>query len=305
MPAEWFREPTEEELPPGSGGILYKDGRVFGWVAQAGVPHVGYPGKNITIERLAKEGIDYSKFLRAPFKLDDGSTKPLGVLTMNVGHHRDGAQCETAACQFDNSGTVGAIVTVGMNDRGMWFSGAAAPWLADWDRAVFLACQPSYHLKARRGGGWELGAVLDVPNPGHPSALIAAVIERSNLALAASAALADTADTVSGQRPDSPDTVSADGTGTGSDVGGHRPDTVSGQDPDGEYAFPNATEVANAVVAAMLTDGQFLDSLSDALDARVIARSEQRDEIERLAAQMDPDAAQLAAAAVRAPREDS
>ncbi|NED87351.1 hypothetical protein G3I76_45625, partial [Streptomyces sp. SID11233] len=35
MPAAWFREPTEEELPPGSGGVHYKDGRVYGWVAQA------------------------------------------------------------------------------------------------------------------------------------------------------------------------------------------------------------------------------------------------------------------------------
>jgi len=302
MPAEWFREPTAEELPPGSGGVHYKDGRVFGWVAQAGVPHVGYPGKSITIERLAREGIDYSKFLRANFRLDDGTTKPLGAMTMNVGHHRDGAQCETAACQFDNSGTVGAIVTIGMNAGGMWFSGAAAPWLSDWDRSVFLACQPSYHLKSRKGGGWELGAILDVPNPGHPSPLVAAVVERGNLALAASAAAADIA---SGEHPDGhPDVAPGitDGlTSAAADQAGHRPDAASGQDPDEEYVFPDATEVAEAVVAAMLTDGQFLDSLNDALEARVIARSEQRDEIDRLAAQMDPTTAELAAAAVGAP----
>ncbi|UJV42976.1 phage minor head protein [Streptomyces sp. AMCC400023] len=296
MPAEWFREPTEEDLPPGSGGVHYRDGRVFGWVAQAGVPHVGYPGKNITIERLAREGIDYSKFLRAPFTLDDGTTMPLGVLTMNVGHHRDGAQCETAACQFDNSGTVGAIVTVGMNDGGMWFSGAAAPWLSDWDKAVFRACQPSYHLKGKTGGGWELGAVLDVPNPGHPSPLVAAVIERSNLALAASAAVAETVpDMASGQRPDGhPDAAPgiADGlTATIPDQPGHHPDTASGQ-------LPDASAVAEAVVAAMLTDGVFLDRLNDALEARVIERSEQRDEVARLAASMDPTTADLAASLV-------
>ena len=52
MPAAWFREPTAEELPPGSGGVHYTDGRIFGWVAQAGEPHAGYPGRKLTIESL-------------------------------------------------------------------------------------------------------------------------------------------------------------------------------------------------------------------------------------------------------------
>ncbi|MGW3763783.1 hypothetical protein [Streptomyces sp. NPDC005131] len=33
MPAAWFQEPTEDELPPGSGGVHYSGGRVYGWVA--------------------------------------------------------------------------------------------------------------------------------------------------------------------------------------------------------------------------------------------------------------------------------
>ncbi|XVV34964.1 phage minor head protein [Streptomyces sp. CA-100214] len=67
MPAQWFAEPTEEELPPGSGGVHYAAGRIYGWVAQAGVPHAGYPGKNLTIDKLAKAGLDFSHFLRAKF----------------------------------------------------------------------------------------------------------------------------------------------------------------------------------------------------------------------------------------------
>ncbi|NED85231.1 hypothetical protein G3I76_34750, partial [Streptomyces sp. SID11233] len=90
-------------------------------------------------------------------------------------------------CQFDDTRTVAGIVTVGMNQRGMWFSGAASPWLAEWDRAVFQACQPSYHMRQGRGGAWQLRAVLSVPVPGHSSPLLAsAVAERSNLALVAS-----------------------------------------------------------------------------------------------------------------------
>ena len=206
MPAAWFREPTVEELPDGSGGVLYRDGRVFGFVATMDEPHAGYPGKNLTLRKLSTQGLDLTHFLRAKRQLDDGTTVRVGAMTMNVGHHRDGAECETASCQFDDTRTVGAIVTVGLSSRGLWFSGAAAPWLSEWDRSVFAACQPSYHLKQGRDGKWQLRAVLTVPVPGHSTPLLAAmhaVAERAELALAASAAgLLPAQDSVSGQDQD-------------------------------------------------------------------------------------------------------
>ncbi|MEV0754966.1 phage minor head protein [Streptosporangium sp. NPDC050280] len=187
LPAAWFHEPTVKELPPDSGGVHYADGRIYGWVAQAGVPHEGFPGRRLTIESLGD--IDLTGFLRARMNLDDGTTVKVGAFTMNVGHHRDGAECETAACQFDDSRTVAGVITVGMNERGMWFSGAAAPWLSDWDRMVFTACQPSYHMRQEQSGRWALRAVLSVPVPGHPSRLAASVvIGRANLALTAAVA---------------------------------------------------------------------------------------------------------------------
>jgi len=152
------------------------------------------PDRRLTIESLGD--IDLTHFLRAEFPLDDGTEVRAGAFTMNVGHHRDGGECETAACQFDNTRTVAGIVTVGLNDGGMWFSGAAAPWLADWDRTVFAGCQPSYHmLQDPDGSGrWQLRAVLSVPVPGHSSPMFAAAVaQRSNLALAASAAAAEAA----------------------------------------------------------------------------------------------------------------
>lgn len=195
MPAEWFQDPVAEGLLTDTApGVNYKDGRVYGWVAKKGVPHAGYPGKNLTIEKLMREGMDFSNFLRQRFTVDDGSEVRVGPMTADVGHHRDGAQCETAACQFDNSGTTAGIVTVGYSEgHGLWFSGAAAPWLSDWDRSVFMSCSPSYHLsKARKG--WDFRAVLSVPVPGHPTPLVAAIasaVERSNLAITAAAALAE------------------------------------------------------------------------------------------------------------------
>jgi hypothetical protein len=189
MPAAWFREPTPEELPHGGQGVHYEGGRIFGWVAQRDVPHAGY-AKRIVINELGK--IDTTHFLRRPAELDDGTVIKVGAFTMNAGHHRDGAECETAACQFDDTRTVAGIVTVGMRDGGMWFAGAAAPWMSEWDRQVFASCQPSYHLKQGAGGRWELRAVLSVPVPGHSSPLMAsAVVERSQLALTAAATMAE------------------------------------------------------------------------------------------------------------------
>ncbi|MFI7467443.1 phage minor head protein [Nonomuraea sp. NPDC049646] len=186
LPAAWFAEPTVKELPPDSGGVHIRDGRIYGWVAQRGVPHEAFPGRKLTVESLGD--IDFSTFLRSKFQLDDGSVIRVGAMTMNAGHHRDGAECETASCQFDDTRTVAGIVTVGMSAGGMWFSGAAAPWLSDWDRMVFGACQPSYHMRQLPSGRWSLRAVLSVPVPGHPSRLAAsAVIDRANLALIAAA----------------------------------------------------------------------------------------------------------------------
>ncbi|ATN93750.1 capsid maturation protease and MuF-like fusion protein [Streptomyces phage Abt2graduatex2] len=197
MPAAWFREPTAEELPPGGPGVNYAGGRIFGWVAQAGEAHAGF-AKKVTIDGLGR--IDTSHFLRQRFTLDDGSTVKAGAYTMNAGHHRDGAECETSACQFDDSRTVAGVVTVGMNDRGMWFSGAAAPWMSEWDRTVFMATQPSYHMRRGPGGGWQLRAVLSVPVPGHSSPLLAsAVIERSQMALTAAATMAEVEDVVAAE----------------------------------------------------------------------------------------------------------
>lgn len=197
MPASWFAAPTDEELPPGGPGVNYAGGRIFGWVAQAGEPHAGF-AKKITIDGLGK--IDTQHFLRQRFTLDDGSTVKAGAFTMNAGHHRDGAECETSACQFDDTRTVAGIVTVGMNERGMWFSGAAAPWMSEWDRQVFMATQPSYHMKKGPSGNWQLRAVLSVPVPGHSSPLLAsAVVERAQVALTAAATMAEVEEAVAAE----------------------------------------------------------------------------------------------------------
>ncbi|MDI9829696.1 phage minor head protein [Streptomyces sp. KAU_LT] len=266
MPAAWFAEPTEEELPPGSGGVHYSAGRIYGWVAQAGEPHAGFTNRKLTIDSLGD--IDTTHFLRARFLLDSGEYVKAGAFTMNAPHTRDGAECDSAACQFDDTRTVAGIVTVGMNSRGMWFSGAAAPWLSEWDRTVFMGCQPSYHMKKGDNGKWQLRAVLSVPVPGHSSPLLAAAVERGNLALAASAAaVLDSPDTVPGHGPDTSGHPVRPGMTDGLGLPGQRPDTSSGHAPD--------------TVAALLNDPALLDGLSAALARR---ETERREEVAALSA---------------------
>ncbi|MEU6928953.1 phage minor head protein [Streptomyces sp. NPDC046374] len=298
MPAEWFREPTAAELPPGSGGVHYADGRIYGWVAQAGEPHAGYPGKKLTIESLG--ALDLTHFLRARFKLDDGTLVKAGAFTMNVPHHRDGAECESAACQFDDSRTVAGIIAVGQNAGGLWFSGAAAPWLSEWDRNVFAACQPSYHMKAGPDGRWQLRAVLSVPVPGHSSPLLAtAVAERSNLALAASAAGAvlDAAEK-SGHSPDTVPGVIPDNLEQLADLPGQRPDATPDTPPDmSDRRLPHDVDV-DVLAAALLSNAPFLDVLATALDRHHEERDAAKKEAERLAASViAPARAAIAAGA--------
>ncbi|MGW2640072.1 hypothetical protein [Streptomyces sp. NPDC001348] len=277
MAADWFREPTPEELPPGSGGVHIVDGRAYGWVAQAGVPHAAH-GRKVTIEKLAARGLDLSHFLRATFRLDDGTEVRAGAMTMNVGHHRDGYECESAVCQFDDTRTVAAVVTVGMNEGGLWFSGAAAPWLSPWDRTVFAACQPSYHMTQGDDGRWQLRAVLSVPVPGHSSPLTAAaVVDRANLALTAATAVID--ETTAGDPLETP------------------------VEPEPEHAYTSdearPASVAGEVTAALLQPA-FLDQFADALKAREAERAAAaRAELDEFTARLAPVRAEIAATAAQ------
>jgi 2'-5' RNA ligase len=191
LPAAAFAEP---DLAASDEYLHYEDGRIFGWVAQAGVCHDGYTSMCVTAP-LGE--VDLANFNRQPVTLDDGTSVMAGAFTMNAGHDNDGAGVNSMRAQFDNTRTVAGIVTVGVkaDGSGMWFSGVAAPWLSEWDTQVLAACRPSGHWKRTRGGGYSLRAVLSVPVPGFPNKVAAsAAVERSNLALVASAAAAPPAE---------------------------------------------------------------------------------------------------------------
>ena len=191
LPAELFSEPDLAN----TNEYMHHDpatGRLWGWVAQAGVCHDAFSGTCVT---APLGSVDLRTFNRQPIELDDGTTINVGVLTMGTGHDNDGADVASVRALFDDTRTVAGIVHVGLKkdpetgkDLGLWFSGVAAPWLSEWDRRVLLACRPSGHWKRLRGGGWSLRGVLSVPVPGFPNRVAAsAAVNRSNMALAASA----------------------------------------------------------------------------------------------------------------------
>ncbi|CAL9612844.1 hypothetical protein SUDANB1_05662 [Streptomyces sp. enrichment culture] len=284
MPAAWFREPTAEELPEGSAGVHYAKGRIFGWVAKAGEPHAGYPGKKLTVESLG--ALDMTHFLRQTFTLDDGSTVKAGAFTMGVGHHRDGAECETAACQFDSTRTVAGVVTTGLNERGLWFSGAASPYLSDWDRTVFTACQPSYHMRQGTDGRWQLRAVLSVPVPGHSTPLLASVVERSNIALAASAAALALAEDEQIAVQASAEAPAVQDAAPAANVAQTEPEPVHdapGDEPAADPARPHPADDMAEFAAAMVAAPGFFDHLAAAMERRTQAAAEVAALSERLA----------------------
>jgi 2'-5' RNA ligase len=197
VPAEFFEDPTELLLADDAPGVVYDGGRVYGWVARAGEPHAGF-AKKITIDGLGK--IDTTHFLRQRFQTTAGTTVRAGVLALGNGHHADGAECETAACAFDDSRTVAGIVTVFASEHGMAYSGAASPFLSEWDLQLLAALQASYHMKKGPNGQWQLRGLLAVPVPGHSTPLLAsAVIERSQLALTAAAQMAEVEEAVAAE----------------------------------------------------------------------------------------------------------
>ncbi|MFI7414047.1 hypothetical protein ACIBU0_35915 [Streptomyces sp. NPDC049627] len=128
-------------------------------------------------------------------------------------------------------------------------------------------------------GRWQLRAVLSVPVPGHSSPLTAAaVIDRSNLALTAAAAVID-------------ETTTADQPPAG---------TITAPEPEhGRSSEQAPAGLVGEVTAALLTPA-FLDQFTDALKAREDERAAAaRAELARLTAWLAPVRAEFAAGAAQ------
>lgn len=141
------------------------NGHIFGHLACYGECHRSIQNECVMVPRSASE---YSQFLTSPpVRLDDGTSIPVGRLTVGTGHCADpNASGAAAAAHYDNTGTCFALVNVGEDAYGVWVSGVAAPWATAEQIEEGLSAPLSGDWRAYRGR-LELYAALAVNTPGY------------------------------------------------------------------------------------------------------------------------------------------
>lgn len=159
-PASHFTDPhlTEPTLP-----TLSNDGRVYGHIACWGTCHRSVQTSCVMAPRSPS---NYSHFHTSPaVRLDDDSRLPVGRLTINTGHAPDTLSGIPAQAHYDNTGSCWALVRVGEDKHGIWFSGVPAPW-ATPEQVEAGLCAPLSGDWRDFGEGLELVAALSVNTPG-------------------------------------------------------------------------------------------------------------------------------------------
>lgn len=179
--ADLFTDPklTEPTLP----SIDEKTGRIFGHLACFGECHRSVQSQCVI---TPKSSTNYGHFHTSPaVRLDNGERLPVGRLTVGTGHAPDRLGPAPAAAHYDNTGTCFALVRVGEDKHGIWFSGVAAPGATAEQIEVGLSAPLSGDWRDF-GRGLELVAALAVNTPGfavrgrsgsdgRPAALVAAL----------------------------------------------------------------------------------------------------------------------------------
>lgn len=166
-PPDWFDEPTDVAT---YGALTVTDeGRVYGYLAPAGVPHRGFT------ERVTAPmgNVDYSLFMGRETLTAGGGRVVTGALTMDCGHASIGFRDPAAAMDhYDNACSIVATARIGENANGVWVAGALVPGLSANQVSRLMACQLSGDWRPhRQRSGWrEFAGALLVPVPGFPMA---------------------------------------------------------------------------------------------------------------------------------------
>ena len=168
-PSDWFKDPELSELTPLT---VTDEGRVFGHVAGWKTCHVAY-AKTCVAPPHSVTG--YARFLTGYVLLDDGETVPTGPITYGTGHFEPG-DMRSALAHYDNTGTVGADVTCGEDEHGIWVAGWMRPGAPEEAAHILRGSAPSgdwrrdraYDHLAADGRAMEMCAVLSVNSQGYP-----------------------------------------------------------------------------------------------------------------------------------------
>lgn len=152
-----FTEPTYPHITEG--------GRIQGHLAAWNVCHVGIQDRCVLAPRSQT---DYAWFHTSPpVQLADGGKVKVGRLTVGGGHAGPKLGVGPTIEHYDNVGTCFALVHVGEDEHGIWFSGIPAPGATPEQIAQGLAAPLSGDWR-NVGGNLELVAALSVNTPGFP-----------------------------------------------------------------------------------------------------------------------------------------
>jgi hypothetical protein len=167
-PEHWFAEPTD--VPQHGSLTITDEGRVYGWLAPAGVRHRAFPDRPV----MAPMGnVDYhQRFLSKETIVAGGGRVVAGPITMNCGHASPfSTDYEARAEHYDNSCAVFARVNIGERPgAGVWVAGALMPGVTPDQIVRAMMCQLSgdWQPHPDRRGWKEFVAALLVPVPGFP-----------------------------------------------------------------------------------------------------------------------------------------
>ena len=162
---------------------MNEEGRIYGHLAVFGQCHRSIQSECVLVPRSPS---GYAHFHTSPgVRLDNGAVLPVGRLTVGTGHADPRLRPAPAAAHYDDTGSCFALVRVGEDDHGIWFSGVAAPGASPEIVEQGLSAPLSGDWR-NLGQGLDLIAALAVNTPGfavqgrddaegRPAALVAAV----------------------------------------------------------------------------------------------------------------------------------
>lgn len=161
-PAAFFADPGFTGPTPMT---MSADGRISGHLACFGTCHVGFTDKCVTVPR---SNANYAHFHTAPPVLTEtGERIQVGRLTANTGHATKRMTARAASDHYDNTGACFALVRMGEDEHGVWFSGVAAPGATEDQIRAGLSAPLSGDWR-KVAGNLELVAALAVNTPGFP-----------------------------------------------------------------------------------------------------------------------------------------
>lgn len=160
-PREWFNDP---HLPGPTPTTVTRDGHIFGHLTTWDTCHIGFPGKCVT---AMPSPSGYANFHLGAVMCDNGELLPVGNLVVSTDHADLMASAKETMRHYSDSGFAAAVIRVGEDEFGPWFSGSLTPEATPEQVATLLRCPPSVDYRMINGQR-DLVAALCVNVPGFP-----------------------------------------------------------------------------------------------------------------------------------------